>query len=72
MLVVLVGGSNEWAFATFIPNGSEAVLSFDAFLAPTMGAQQATGQAWVGNTAVDLTATLGDDSPANATVTVNP
>ncbi len=68
----VTGTSYEWAFGTSVNVGSEATLLFDVLLAQTAGAQVATGQAWVGNTAVDMTVAFGDDAPASATVTVNP
>ncbi len=66
------GTSHEWPFQTFIPAGSDATLRFEVLLEPTTGTQLATGQAWVGHPAVDLTAGFDNDAPANASVTVNP
>ena len=67
------GTTHEWPVGTYLYVGAtHATLYFTAQLAPTTGLQTATGQAWVGNTAVDVTTILGDSVPATAAVTVNP
>jgi hypothetical protein len=63
---------HTWTIPTFISSGADGRMRFDALLPATQGTHAASAWALVGEDLIDLTATLGDDSRATASVDVSP